>query len=202
MSLYKIPSFEAARKRAEDYAEKSINHTHDYAGWDDQYKKKSRITIGRFGQEWLIEYCQLNGLEYKADKSSYTESDDFDVEICGKVMDVKTSISEAFTGQVSPGCRNKTHINAFCFFLTNHDLSFIEPLGFMQYEDFWSVCTHIGFGQEIRRTGITNRFRGGSYFVETDLMSDFFYFVDCLNRNWDIVRPVQLELDVIGNSSV
>lgn len=82
------------------YCQDSIQHTMDYKGWKDQHEKQSRITYGKFGQLWVAEFCRLNNIPYRKDKSPPKEADDVDLFIFDRSVDVKTTVFMDLVGQV------------------------------------------------------------------------------------------------------
>lgn len=174
--MYKLPNFEVSITDAQEYANASISYTYDYQGWEDQKgtnKKYNRILIGRFGQEWLYNFCKLNNLNVEKDRSSYKENDKYDLMISGKLVDVKTSISELFIGQISPGCYKNELIDIYCFILTDEQISFIEPIGFISRGKFIENCYYVPHNGLIRGK-IENRFLEGSYFIDRNNIYDFY----------------------------
>ena len=186
---YKLPSLGQLIKDAETYSTQSINYTFDYSGWEDESgtnRKKDRIFYGRFGQEWLYRFCKLNELKVDKDNTSEKENDKFDLIISRHIVDVKNSISEGFIGQVSPGCYKNEKTHFYCFLLTDRELSYVEPLGFISAGDFKKKCFFVAHDEYIRNTGMKNKFIDGSYFVDRDKLVDFYMSIEVLRAVGDI----------------
>lgn len=183
MKLYKLPSFDKAIQLAVSYSNKSIEFTYDYSGWEHEggtERKRKRIEVGRFGQEWFCSYLRLNGIACHSDDTSPEQNDKYDVMVMNKLLiDIKTSSHPGFIGQVSPGVFGKNGLFAYCFLLTDKEYSFVEPLGFAKPEDK-DLFYFIDHGQPIRDTGFTNNFNKGSYFIDQEKMIPFFVFINFL----------------------
>lgn len=175
--MYKLPCSETARINAESYAIASLSFTYSYAGWESEAgtdRQKQRITIGRFGQEWLYEFCKFNQISCEKDRTSPEENDKYDLIICKKIVDVKTTYHQGLIGQVSPGCMNNEKVSVFCFMLTSKDMQYIEPIGFISKKLFIQNAKLIPYGEEIRNTGIKQLYKDGSYFVDREYIKDFY----------------------------
>jgi hypothetical protein len=176
-SIYKLPCSDSAKNNAESYAVASLNFTHSYAGWENESgteRQKQRITIGRFGQEWLYEFCKFNQIPCEKDSTSPEENDKYDLIICKKTIDVKTTYHQGLIGQVSPGCIRNEKTSVYCFMLTNKEMEYIEPIGFVSKKVFVEHAQLIPFDAEIRNTGIKQLYKEGSYFIDRDYIKDFY----------------------------
>jgi len=159
----RYPAASTMLSEARIYAQESYKHTMDYKGWDDQSIKLQRLTYGTFGQLWVGEFCRLNSIQFKNDRSSPTVADTFDLTICGKSFDIKTSINSSFIGQVSPGVIKK-QIDYYGLLLTDYNCSFVEPRGFISKSDYVSTAIEIKEGETIPGTNYVQRF-SKSYFL-------------------------------------
>lgn len=146
------------------YAQDSIQHTMDYEGWKDQHKKQERITYGKFGQLWVSEFCRLNNIPHKKDRSSPMQADDLDLTIFDKKIDVKTTVCNALVGQVSPGVINKP-CDEYCFLVTDRQCSYVTPIGFVSQSDYKAHSVFVAENETIPGTNLRQRFGGGSYFL-------------------------------------
>lgn len=149
------------------YCQDSIQHTMDYEGWDDQHEKQARITYGKFGQLWVAEFCRLNGIPHSKDRSSPKYADDLDLMIHNKRVDVKTTVYKDLVGQISPGVINKD-CDEYCFVVTDKQCTFVTPIGFVSKQEYKEHCIFVKQGEVIPGTTLTQRFRGGSYFIQAN----------------------------------
>ncbi len=162
----KYPVNTSAIHEARVYAMESIEHTADFKGWRDCYKKHSRILTGRFCQAWLLDFCRINKIPCRGDTSSYQESDSGDLTISGYVVDCKATIIPELAGQVSSVLDSKGNITQiYAFFVTNKHCTFIEPLGLISKKSYKEKCVKVEKGEEIMNTKTIQRF-------------DFSYFID------------------------
>lgn len=148
------------------YANDSIQHTMDYHGWSDQHQKQERITYGKFGQLWVAEFCKLNGIDHKKDRSSPKVADDLDLLIRGRKIDVKTTVSNSFVGQVSPGVIDK-ECDDYCFLITDKQCSYVKPIGFVSKGDYIEHANCVEEGDIMPGTSVRQRF-SRSYFLPAD----------------------------------
>ena len=83
----KYPVSDKIINSADKYANLSLQHTHDWKGFenDKTKNKKNRIKIGKIAEYWTAEYCYKSGTAYKLDMTSYTQSDDNDILITAAI---------------------------------------------------------------------------------------------------------------------
>lgn len=172
----KLPMTSSLLTEARLYALESTQFTFDYDGWNQQNEasaaaKLERITIGRYGQLWLAEFCKINGIPYEKDLSSPFVTDTSDIFIAGRSVDVKTSKMSNLPPQVSPGVVSKSEV--FAFLRTDQSLSFIEPLGFIESDAFLQLARKILYDDLIPGTTFRQRFKEGSYFIEPRHLTPF-----------------------------
>ena len=188
---------------AKVYATESINYTMDYEGFEnrcekDLQKKMERIVYGKFGQLWVAEFCRLNGVNCKSDKSSPYVPDKSDLEIDSLKIDVKVSVIKHLVGQVSPGAV-KADYDYFCFMLVDRDCKWVCPYGFISCEDFRRVMVEVERGQKIPGTNIVQKFMASYFLPENPHLIPFVSFL--MNRNRKPVtcdKPfMMVETDVI-----
>jgi len=165
------------------YARESIEHTLDYEGWEDGFRKMGRITTGKFAQLWLHEFCRLNGIPSFKDKSSPFVPDREDLRINGYSIDSKVTMRTDWDGQVSKNHdKAKADIDIYAFFRTNKIISFIEPLGFCWANELDSVGHRVNEGEMIPGTNVKQRF-GHSYFIDAKDMKEFLQFLEWMKNN-------------------
>ena len=165
MREFKYPCNSRVLEKAQKYMEESIDYTHDYSGWNKKQYKSLRITTGRFGQEWLIEFAKLNGLKIKADRTNPQTPDGFDVILCDCVCDVKTTSRDDITCQVPAHLKGK-HVDYFCFLRTNTAHDHIQPLGIIPKDQYFKQATFVPEGQKIPGCNVINVFEPGTYVLE------------------------------------
>ena len=180
--IFKYPANSAILTEARMYALESINCTVDYEGWKDCHKKMCRITTGKYAQLWLSEFCRLNEIPYKKDKSSPYLHDKEDIEINGHSIDCKVSTIEHLVGQVSPHVLNQENIDFYVFFLTNDELSFIAPYGLIRRKDFIRLAKEIKKGEQLPGTKIIQKFNS-SFFISTSSLLPFESSIKRLGRS-------------------
>lgn len=153
-------------QRAEAYGHASLRHTHTYAGVpSDEQRRFERIVWGRIGQEWLRSICSLNDYIYTEDPTDARTSDQYDIMISGKKIDVKLSKRSGVLCQVNAALRRHP-IDYYCFLSANTNTytpqTRITALGWMLFRDFWTQSTHVPYGQLIPGTSYKQFFKGGS----------------------------------------
>ena len=169
----KIPTIAEPLALARMYASASLNFTYSYGGWEDQDKQDAqykRIITGQLGQNFLASFCHLNNIPFKVDNSHYSKSDDFDIVIKGYKFDVKTSNTN-LPCQVNAALENK-NIDAFYFFNTDKNYTYIEPLGFISKKKYLEKAKFVSEGEKIPNTNFIQRFKKGSYFLDASELSE------------------------------
>lgn len=164
------------------YALESVKHTLDYKGWQDGYEKMCRITIGNYCQLWLSEFCRLNNIPHIKDNSSPYIPDNEDLSINGYSIDCKSSTVLNMPLQVSPHMLGQENIDAYVFFYTDKDISFIEPMGFISRVKYKEKATPINEGETIPGTKIKQRF-GTSYFLKKEELVNFYSAINKMVEN-------------------
>lgn len=179
----RIPCSSAVLSEARLYAIESYNHTMNYKGWEDQHNKMERLTYGKFAQLWVYEYCILNGIECEKDDSSPLTPDKKDLTICGINVDVKSSVRPEFLGQISPGMYNKDD-GFYCFLLTDHDCTFIQPRGFISCADYMRHSIEVKKGDAIPGTDVVQRFGSSRFLRKKGVVTQFHEFMrDAANND-------------------
>jgi|GEM_PF-4867400 len=179
----KYPINTAMLTEARMYARESIENTADYEGWKDQHRKMERIVSGTFVQLWLCEYCRLNDIPHKADRSSPYVADSWDLKIAGFNIDCKSSYIDGLEGQITKHHDDKNNIiNAYCFFRTDRTLSYVEPLGVISKRKVHDNSLIVKEGDIIPGTKFTQRF-GYSYFVNIASLTNLDDALDYFVRN-------------------
>ena len=177
--LYRIikwPCHAYIAHAAEKYANESKAHTLNYAGWQ-QEKLRERIRVGRFGQEYLRAFCNVNKIACETDGTDARTVDKFDLKIRGAVVDVKTSCHPELWPQVGAHLKN-SGADFYAFFRCDERLSWITFLGWVSAEDMFDDAHHVPHGSAIPGApGLTQRFRAGSYFLKESFLHDVGEFV-------------------------
>ena len=166
--MLKLPVNSTPLSIARLYAIDSFNYTHDHEGFEDEKgtnSKLRRIQIGRFGQEWITEFCKINNIHITADKTSAKENDIFDINILGKNIDVKTSAS-TIPCQCNKLIERKNNIDLFVFMKTDNWLSCIEPICIIPFDYYFQNALLIKEGELFPQTNIKNKFKRGSYVLQ------------------------------------
>ena len=154
-------------KEAQLYAMASFHHTFNWDAHKGGNQKMQRITVGRFAQIWVQEFCRLNGVPHVPDTSSSEVADQFDLQIHGVQVDIKASIHQSLLGQVAPGPYKKAESGTyFCFVLTDPQGTFIDPLGFIEADAYRANAYSVKKG-ELLPSGHVQAFRE-SYFLPDD----------------------------------
>lgn len=169
--FFKFPVNSTALSLARLYAIDSFNYTYDYKGFEDEQqtdRKLRRIQIGRFGQEWIAEFCKMNNIPITADSSTAKENDDFDINISGKYIDVKTAVS-TIPCQCNKAIENKKNIDMFIFLKTDSKFSFIEPVCIIPFQQYFQHAVLVRKGEMFPDTNIKNKFGEGSYVLRNPL---------------------------------
>jgi len=169
----KIPTIAEPLALARMYASASLNFTFSYKGWEEQDREDAqykRILTGQLGQNFLASFCQLNNIPFQIDNSHYSKSDDFDIIIKGYKFDVKTSNTN-LPCQVNAALKNKD-IDAFYFFNTDKNYTYIEPLGFISKAKYFNKSNFVSNGEKIPNTNFVQRFENGSYFLNPNELSE------------------------------
>lgn len=127
-------------ERASEYASKSMAHTHDYAGFQDRdtatlQAKHQRIKLGVACQFLLHDVFTLNGLDSTLDNSHYSKADEFDVLVNGYRLDCKQSTLPDLWPQVTMHA-DRADVDGYVFFLTDEDMSYIQPRGTINTDNF------------------------------------------------------------------
>jgi hypothetical protein len=158
------------RKLAWDYAQRSLEFTINYGGWEpeseeDVEKKKTRIAIGKIGQLWLKRVCELNQVPFIDDITDYETPDEYDVIIYNHKFDVKTTKNGFCPGQINSALRTKP-MDYYCFVSYICNTHKLITHGVITFEDFWEQSTFIAQGELLPGTNTYNRFSGGSNVLE------------------------------------
>jgi hypothetical protein len=185
----KLPIASTILSAARLYAIETADHTVNYEGWNendiaDTFRKLERITLGRFGQLWFYEFCQLNGIPSEEDKTNPLISDKTDVRVCGFDVDVKISKIADMPCQISPGVLDKSQI--YLFLGCDERLTYIEPKGFISRLKIKENSVFIKHGEKIPNTNFIQKFKAGSYFISNKELKPFFEVVHnlILYKSW------------------
>ena len=174
-NLMKYPYSIEILKRADTYAKQSLKYTYSYSGWEDEagtLRQYDRILIGRFGQEWVADYCKLNRVNVRFDESDYTEADNFDLIITDSIVDVKTTVTSNIHCQVN-GALTEKLVDVYCFMHMDRNFTFVEPLGFISQDLYFEYAQKINYNECFPKTSISNKFRNGSYILKPSLLFSF-----------------------------
>lgn len=161
---YRYPLLPRLLVEARAYAVESKEHTVTYEGWDAS-RFMERATLGKFAQLWLAEFCRLNEISHKADRSSPYEPDKQDLHIHGISVDCKASNMVSMWPQVSVNC-DVNPVDAYFFFNISKNMDYIKPLGGLSHSQFIGWRVHVAKGQKIPETNLTQSYSQGSYFVD------------------------------------
>lgn len=161
---------------ANKYAAQSEAHTLNYSGWQNE-KLAERIRVGRFGQEYLRAFCKVNAIACETDGTDARTVDKFDLKIRGAVVDVKTSCHPELWPQVGAHLKG-SGADYYAFFRCDERMAWISFLGWVSAEYMFDAAHHVKQGQPIPGApGLTQRFRGGSYFLQESFLHDVGEFV-------------------------
>lgn len=169
----KYPVNTSMLTEARMYARESCEHTMNYKGWEDAYKKMERIITGKFCQLWLTEFCRVNTIPHVKDSSSPYVADTGDLFINGWNIDCKGTAYNGFEFQISPHLMSQDEIDLYFFFRTSRQFDYVEPLGCIRREQAIEVANHVKKGEEIPGTGKTQSFKDGSYFIDREYLISF-----------------------------
>jgi hypothetical protein len=163
----RYPVSTALLKEAQLYAMASFHHTFNWDSHKGGNAKMQRITVGRFAQVWVQEFCRLNGIPHISDASSSDVSDEFDLQIRGLKVDIKASKHADLLGQVAPGPFRKAESGTyFCFVLADPEGTFVEPWGFIEADDYRKFSYSVKRGEQLP-TGHVQAF-SESFFLPPD----------------------------------
>lgn len=166
----KIPTIAEPLALAREYAFVSLDHTHTYDGVpDDRKKRYERILTGQLGQQFLMKFCQLNGIDCTSDNTSYMQDDNFDLIINGHIIDVKTENS-GIECQVNASLKNK-QVDGYFFLKTDRKLSYIEPLGMITKDNYFNIATFVKQGEIIPNTNFKQFLPQGTYTLQSNLLT-------------------------------
>ena len=174
-NVMKYPYSIEILKRADAYAKKSLKYTYSYSGWEDETgtsRQYDRILIGRFGQEWVADYCRLNRIKVIFDESDYRVADNFDLIIIDSIVDVKTTMVSTIPCQVNAALAKKD-VDFYCFIRLDRNFTFVEPLGFISQDLYFKYAQKINYNECFPKTSIRNKFKNGSYILKRSFLSCF-----------------------------
>ena len=172
----KWPCHSYIARAAEKYADESQAHTLNYSGWQDS-KLAQRIRIGRFGQEYLRVFCKVNGISCETDGTDSRTVDKFDLNIRGALVDVKTSSHPELWPQVGAHLKESA-ADYYAFFRCNEKTNWITFLGWTSAKHMFDTAHYVPKGANLPGAmGLTQRFSGGSYFLNESFLHDTGEFV-------------------------
>ena len=172
----KWPCHSYIARAADKYATESKAHTLNYSGWQNS-KLSERIRIGRFGQEYLRAFCKVNKISCETDGTDSRTVDKFDLNIRGALVDVKTSNHPELWPQVGAHLKGSA-ADYYAFFRCNEQMNWITFLGWTSAEHMFDAAHYVPKGANLPGArGLTQRFSGGSYFLNESFLHDTGEFV-------------------------
>lgn len=196
----RYPVSTALMKEAQLYAMASFHHTFNWDSHKGGNAKLQRITLGRFAQIWVQEFCRLNGVPHVPDTSSSDVADRFDLEIRGVQVDIKASKHQKLVGQVAPGPYHKAEPGTyFCFVLTDPQGTFVDPWGFIEADDYRAWAYSVKRGEQLP-TGHVQAFSESFFLPENAPVEPFERFL--LGEGQELIRWIDSPTSIIRYADV
>ena len=163
----KIPTNANAAAYGLMYGIASRNHTFFYDGWDkDSIKQYKRVVTAVFCERWIIEFCNINGIQCHGDGSHFTQNDEYDIQIGKWKFDIKSSTRRDYM-QVNANLMNKD-IQGYIFCRTNDNMDMIDIKGIISKKIFYQKATFVEYGH-LTPDGWKQKYKNGSYFLHESL---------------------------------
>ena len=159
------PVYKRHVEEAKKYHDLAINDTVVYDGWDRKNQSK-RLMIGYTAEVWLADYLRRKTRQFVHHPlPSGSQGDEYDLDVGGKLIDVKTTWTFDIPPRVNKNRTISTHVDWYAFTRMDSNLQWIQLLGVATREEVTRPDNLIRQNELIPGTDKPEFFRNGSYYM-------------------------------------
>jgi hypothetical protein len=159
----KLPIPESVINNGKEYAEASLLHTHDHAGWEGEQNKADRIARGKTAELFVVRLLEVNGISIILDSTSAAQNDEFDFMHGSARYDIKSTSSAGETMKITRPYERK-RIDFFVGCVMCKSLQWIEIKGVFTRAQALDKRIFFEHGEKVRGEKFTCAYKEGAYY--------------------------------------